>query len=214
MHSDDIIYKTPKNYDLVTYMDTVAEELKKGILLFKDKTEKKVVVFGSARIKPEDEIYQSTVKLGSLLSEKGYAVMTGGGPGIMEAALKGAFENNGETYGINIILPNEQHDNVYIKDGFLCSHLFTRKVILMRDVAGYIVMPGGFGTLDELFDALTLMATNIQYHLPLVLVGVEFWSGLLSWIKQQVLKHELINEEELNMIKLTDDIEEAVSFIK
>lgn len=214
MHSDDIIYKTPKNYDLVTYMDTVAEELKKGILLFKDKTEKKVVVFGSARIKPEDEIYQSTVKLGSLLSEKGYAVMTGGGPGIMEAALKGAFENNGETYGINIILPNEQHDNVYIKDSFLCSHLFTRKVILMRDVAGYIVMPGGFGTLDELFDALTLMATNIQYHLPLVLVGVEFWSGLLSWIKQQVLKHELINEEELNMIKLTDDIEEAVSFIK
>ena len=214
MHSDDIIYKTPKNYDLVTYMDTVAEELKKGILLFKDKTEKKVVVFGSARIKPEDEIYQSTVKLGSLLSEKGYAVMTGGGPGIMEAALKGAFENNGETYGINIILPNEQHDNVYIKDGFLCSHLFTRKVILMRDVAGYIVMPGGFGTLDELFDALTLMATNIQYHLPLVLVGVEFWSGLLSWIQQQALKHELINEEELNMIKLTDDIEEAVSFIK
>ena len=146
MHSDDIIYKTPKNYDLVTYMDTVAEELKKGILLFKDKTEKKVVVFGSARIKPEDEIYQSTVKLGSLLSEKGYAVMTGGGPGIMEAALKGAFENNGETYGINIILPNEQHDNVYIKDGFLCSHLFTRKVILMRDVAGYIVMPGGWHT--------------------------------------------------------------------
>lgn len=214
MHSDDIIYKTPKNYDLVTYMDTVAEELKKGILLFKDKTKKKVVVFGSARIKPEDEIYQSTVKLGSLLAEKGYAVMTGGGPGIMEAALKGAFGNNGQTYGINIILPNEQHDNVYIKDGLLCSHLFTRKVILMRDVAGYIVMPGGFGTLDELFDALTLMATNIQYHLPLVLVGVEFWSGLLSWIKQQVLKHELINEEELNMIKLTDDIEEAVSFIK
>ncbi len=214
MYSDDIIYKTPKDYDLVSYMDTIADELKKGITLFKNKNEKKVVVFGSARLKEDDKYYKMTVLLGGLLAEKGYAVMTGGGPGVMEAALKGAYENKGQTYGINIILPHEQHNNVYIKNGLVCSHLFTRKVILIRDVAGYIVMPGGFGTLDELFEALTLMATNIQYHLPLVLVGVEFWEGLLSWIKSQLLNNNLINEDELHMIKLTDSIEEAVSFLK
>ncbi len=213
MNSDDIIYKTPKNYDLIPYMDTIAQELKSGISLFKNKNEKKVVVFGSARIHEDNEYYCMTTEIGALLAKKGYSVMTGGGPGIMEAALKGAYSNNGETYGINIHLPHEQHDNKYIKNGLICSHLFTRKVILIRDVAGYIVMPGGFGTLDELFDVLTLMATDIQYHLPLVLVGVDFWSGLLSWIKLQLLSNGLINEHEFNFIKLTDSVEEAVSFI-
>lgn len=213
MHKDDVVYKTPAEFDLLNYMNTVAEELKNGLTVFK-KNEKKVVVFGSAREKEYHKYYKDAVHLGSILSEKGYAVVTGGGPGIMEAALKGAFENNGETYGINIILPHEQHDNKFIKNSYLCNHLFTRKVLLMRDMQAYFVMPGGFGTLDELFEVLTLIATNIQYNVPVVLIGRDFWSGLISWIKMQLLeKNSYINKDEFNMLKVVDTIEEAVSFL-
>lgn len=213
MHKDDVVYKTPAEFDLSGYMDTVAEELKKGLAVFK-KDEKKVVVFGSAREKEHYKYYKDAEHLGRVLSEKGYAVVTGGGPGIMEAALKGAFENNGETYGVNIILPHEQHDNKFIKHSYLCNHLFTRKVLLMREMQAYFIMPGGFGTLDELFEVLTLIATNIQYNVPVVLIGVDFWSGLVSWIKMQLLeKNSYINKDEFNMLKVVDTIEEAVSFL-
>lgn len=213
MHKDDVVYKTPAEFDLLNYMNTVAEELKNGLTVFK-KNEKKVVVFGSAREKEYHKYYKDAVHLGSILSEKGYAVVTGGGPGIMEAALKGAFENNGETYGINIILPHEQHDNKFIKNSYLCNHLFTRKVLLMRDMQAYFVMPGGFGTLDELFEVLTLIATNIQYNVPVVLIGRDFWSGLISWIKMQLLeKNSYINDNEFNMLQLVDTVEEAADLI-
>lgn len=213
MHKDDVIYKTPEGFDLISYMDNIADELKRGLSLFKS-SEKKVVVFGSAREKENDKYYKMSVELGKKLVSKGYAVVTGGGPGIMEAALKGAYENHGETYGINIILPHEQHNNKYIKNSYLCDHLFTRKVLLIRDMKAYIVMPGGFGTMDELFEVLTLIATNIQHHVPVILVGKDFWSGLLIWIKEQLLhNHSFINQNEFDMLKLADTVEEAVSFL-
>lgn len=213
MHKDDVIYKTPEGFDLISYMDNIADELKRGLSLFKS-SEKKVVVFGSAREKENDKYYKMSVELGKELVSKGYAVVTGGGPGIMEAALKGAYENNGTTYGINIILPHEQHNNQFVEYSFLCDHLFTRKVLLVRNMSAYFVMPGGFGTLDELFEVLTLIATNIQNHVPVILVGKDFWSGLLSWIKEQLLlNHKYINYDEFNMLKLADNIEEAVSYL-
>lgn len=160
MYSDDVVYKTPENFDIISYMDIVADELKSGISLFKSKNEKIVAVFGSARTKSNDKEYLIAEETGKKLVENGFSVITGGGPGIMEAALKGALLNHGDTYGVNVVLPHEQESNKYIKNGYVCKHLFTRKVLLTRNVCGYIVLPGGFGTLDELFDVLTLMNTK------------------------------------------------------
>lgn len=214
MHSDDVVYKTPENFDIISYMDTVADELKAGISLFKNKNEKIIAVFGSARIKSNEKEYLMAVETGKKLAENGFSVMTGGGPGIMEAALKGAFLNDGNTYGVNVVLPHEQESNKYVKNSYVCKHLFTRKVLLTRNVCGYIVLPGGFGTLDELFDVLTLMNTQIQNRLPFVLLGVEFWSGLIQWMKTQLLSKHYITKDELNCISLVDNIDEAIKIIK
>lgn len=214
MHSDDVVYKTPVNFDIISYMDTIADELKSGISLFKNKDEKIIAVFGSARTKINDKEYLMAEETGKKLAENGFSVMTGGGPGIMEAALKGAFLSNGNTYGVNVVLPHEQESNKYVKNGYVCRHLFTRKVLLTRNVCGYIVLPGGFGTLDELFDVLTLMNTKIQNKLPFVLLGIDFWSGLIEWIKSQLLSKHYITEEELHCISLTDSIDEAINIIK
>lgn len=214
MHSDDVIYKTPANFDIISYMDTVADELKAGITVFKNSKEKIVTVFGSARTHENEKEYQIAEELGRKLAENGFSVMTGGGPGIMEAALKGAFLNKGQTYGINVILPYEQESNGYITRGYRCKHLFTRKVLLTRNVCGYVILPGGFGTLDEIFDVLTLMNTKIQDKLPFIMIGVEFWSGLIEWLKTHVLPKHYITEEEFSHITLTDDINEVINLLK
>ncbi len=214
MNNDDVIYKTPVNFNIISYMDTVADELKSGIALFENNNEQIVVVFGSARTKYDETEYMIAEKLGKKLAENGFSVMSGGGPGIMEAVLKGAFLNNGNTYGINVVLPHEQESNKYVKKGYICKHLFTRKVLLTRNVCGYVILPGGFGTLDELFDVLTLMNTKIQYKLPCVLLGLNFWSGLIDWMKAQLLSKGYITEEELNYISLTDSIDEVLNIIK
>ncbi len=138
MYSDDVVYKTPENFDIISYMDIVADELKSGISLFKSKNEKIVAVFGSARTKSNDKEYLIAEETGKKLVENGFSVITGGGPGIMEAALKGAFLKHGDTYGVNVVLPHEQESNKYIKNGYVCKHLFTRKVLLTRNVCGYI----------------------------------------------------------------------------
>lgn len=213
MYSEDLIYKTPEKFDIMSYMDVVANELKTGISLFNN-NEKIITVFGSARADIYEKEYLLAEQLGQKLAENGFSVMTGGGPGIMEATLKGAFLHSGNTYGINVVLPHEQDSNKYIAKGFVCKHLFTRKVLLTRNVSGYIVMPGGFGTLDELFEVLTLMNTDVQSKIPLVLIGVDFWSGLIEWMKSQLLTRRYITEHELNYIILTDDIEEVVHTIK
>lgn len=214
MYSDDVVYKTPENFDIISYMDIVADELKSGISLFKSKNEKIVAVFGSARTKSNDKEYLIAEETGKKLVENGFSVITGGGPGIMEAALKGALLNHGDTYGVNVVLPHEQESNKYIKNGYVCKYLFTRKVLLTRNVCGYIVLPGGFGTLDELFDVLTLMNTKIQNQLPLVLLGIDFWSGLIEWMKDKLLSKHYIREDELECISLTDSVDEAVNIIK
>lgn len=174
-----------------------------------------VSIFGSARLKEDSEPYQTTVKIAGLLAEKGYGVISGGGPGIMEAANKGAYEANGKSVGLNIELPFEQFHNRYIdKDKLLeFKYFFVRKVMFMKYSQGYIVMPGGFGTMDELFEAITLIQTGKIARFPIVLVGSEYWKGLLAWIEEQLLGNEMISPGDLKLYRVVDTAEEAAEHI-
>jgi len=172
-----------------------------------------VSVFGSARIKPDCPYYQKAEALSRRLAEEGFTIITGGGPGIMEASNKGAYEAGAMSVGLNIQLPMEQHSNPYQNRSLDFRYFFARKAMFVKYSVGYVCMPGGYGTLDEFFEALTLMQTLKIYPLPLILFGSEFWQGLVDWMKAQPLKHELISAEDLDIITVTDDIEEVVSAI-
>ncbi len=175
-----------------------------------------VSIFGSARTKTENKYYEIAVEVGKRLTERGYGVITGGGPGIMEAGNKGAFEAGGKSVGINIDLPFEQFHNRYIdRDKVLdFDYFFVRKVMFMKYSQGYIVLPGGFGTMDELFEAMTLIQTGKIARFPIVLVGVDYWKGLIDWIKTTMLESENnIKAEDLNLFRLVDTAEEAAEHI-
>lgn len=174
-----------------------------------------VSVFGSARTKEEDKYYQLAVSISKSISEAGYGVITGGGPGIMEAGNKGANLAGGTSVGLNIDLPFEQHDNPYIDtDKSLdFDYFFVRKVMFVKYSQGFVVMPGGFGTLDELFEAITLIQTHKIGKFPIILVGSDFWTGLLDWIKGTMLKAGNISPEDLNLIKIADTEDEVVQII-
>lgn len=170
-----------------------------------------VSIFGSARLKPDHPYYKKTVELASLLGQHGFAIITGGGPGIMEAANKGAFQQKQLSVGLNIELPMEQTHNPYLDLSLDFRYFFVRKVMLVRYSMGYVCMPGGFGTLDELFEALTLMQTNKIYPIPLILFGSEFWQGLVDWIKTVLIEFKTISEKDLDLIVVTDDPQEVLS---
>ena len=175
-----------------------------------------VSIFGSARTKPGTRYYLLAEEIARKLVEAGFGVITGGGPGIMEAGNKGAFEAGGKSVGLNIELPFEQFNNVYIdKDKIInFDYFFVRKVMFVKYAQGFIAMPGGFGTMDELFEALTLIQTHKVARFPVVLVGTEFWSGMIDWIKQTMLEQERnINPEDLDLFKLVDTAEDAVNYI-
>jgi uncharacterized protein (TIGR00730 family) len=172
-----------------------------------------VTIFGSARTKPEEKYYQLAEEIAYKISKAGYGVITGGGPGIMEAGNKGAHRGEGTSVGLNIELPFEQHFNPFIdKDKNLnFDYFFVRKVMFVKYSQGFVVMPGGFGTLDELFEAITLIQTKKIGKFPIILVGTEFWSGLLDWIKNVLIdKQKNVNPEDLNLIKVVDSAEEVV----
>lgn len=169
-----------------------------------------ISIFGSARLEPDDAYYLKTVEIASLLASHDFAIISGGGPGIMEAANKGAYREKQMSVGLNIELPMEQRQNAYQDISLDFRYFFVRKVMFVRYSIGYICMPGGFGTLDEFFEALTLMQTHKIYPLPLVLFGTDFWGGLVDWIKTTLVKFETISEEDLGYIKITDDPEEVL----
>lgn len=175
-----------------------------------------VSIFGSARTKPDHKYYKMAEQIAAKLVRHGYGVITGGGPGIMEAGNKGAKSEGGKSVGLNIVLPFEQFDNVYIDHDKLITfdYFFVRKVMFVKYAQGFIVMPGGMGTMDELFEAITLIQTKKIGRFPIVLVGTEFWSGLMDWIKGTILEREMnINPEDLDLINLVDSPEEAVKVI-
>jgi uncharacterized protein (TIGR00730 family) len=174
-----------------------------------------VSIFGSARTKEEEPNYKIATEIAAKLVRHGYGVITGGGPGIMEAGNKGAHSEGGKSVGLNIDLPFEQHFNPYIDEDKLLNfdYFFVRKVMFVKYSQGFIVMPGGFGTLDEMFEAVTLIQTKKIGAFPIVLVGKEYWQGLFQWIKDVLIKEKNINEEDLDLIKLVDTPTEAVAVI-
>ncbi len=174
-----------------------------------------VTIFGSARTKPENPYYKITEDIAAKLVRHGYGVITGGGPGIMEAGNKGAHEQGGKSVGLNIKLPFEQHSNPYIDHdkNINFDFFFVRKVMFVKYSQGFIVMPGGFGTLDELFEAMTLIQTKKIGRFPIVLVGSKYWSGLMDWIKSTMLTEGNINPEDLKLMSIVDTPDEAVRVI-
>ena len=175
-----------------------------------------VSIFGSARTKNENKYYQLAVDSARLLTEHGYGVISGGGPGIMEAANKGAYEAGGKSVGLNIELPFEQFHNKYIdRDKLLeFDYFFVRKVMFMKYSQGFIVLPGGFGTLDESFEAITLIQTGKIARFPIVFIGVDYWKGLFNWVEEKMLNAEHnVSPDDLNLYRLVDTAEEAVEHI-
>ncbi|MDI9570808.1 MAG: TIGR00730 family Rossman fold protein [Pseudomonadota bacterium] len=173
-----------------------------------------VSIFGSARVKAGDPYYEKTVTLARLLAKEGFSVITGGGPGIMEAANKGAAEGGGKSVGLNIRLPFEQKPNPYANVQIDYKYFFIRKVMFVKYALAYIILPGGYGTLDELFEALTLIQTRRIRSFPVILVGSEYWKGLLDWLKRSMLRAEMILPDDLHCFQVIDDPEAVVRHIK
>nr|WP_172617146.1 TIGR00730 family Rossman fold protein [Chryseobacterium sp. ON_d1] len=175
-----------------------------------------VSIFGSARLKPESKYYEMAVDIAEKITRLGFGIITGGGPGIMEAGNKGAFNAKGRSIGLNIDLPFEQHFNPYINKSYSMNfdYFFVRKVMFVKYSQGFVVMPGGFGTLDELTEAMTLIQTNKIGKFPIVLVGSDFWGGLLDWFKDTLLKEGMIAEDDLDLYRVVDSADEAVAHIK
>jgi uncharacterized protein (TIGR00730 family) len=173
-----------------------------------------VSVFGSARTTPDDAVYAMAEKVGAELVNAGYAVITGGGPGAMEAANKGARDAGGTSVGLGIELPFEQGLNRYVDLGVNFRYFFARKTMFVKYASGFIVLPGGFGTLDELFEAVTLVQTRKVTRFPIVLIGTSYWGGLLDWLRQTAADAGTISPADIDLLHLTDDVEEAVQIVR
>jgi uncharacterized protein (TIGR00730 family) len=172
-----------------------------------------VSIFGSARTKPDHPYYKKAEEIARLLSDAGFSVISGGGPGIMEAANKGAFYGKSPSVGLNIQLPHEQSNNPYQNISQSFQHFFARKVMFVKFANAYVVMPGGFGTLDELMEAMTLVQTGKTRRIPIILVGSNFWRGLVDWFGQTLLSEGMIQAEDMDLIQVFDDPAEVVSAI-
>ena len=173
-----------------------------------------VAVFGSARVVPGSETYQKAEATAALLGENGYSIITGGGPGVMEAANKGASEAGATSVGLNIELPLEQKPNIYANKLLNFRYFFVRKVMFVKYSIAFVIMPGGFGTLDELFEAITLIQTRKIKPFPVILVGKEYWQGLLNWVGEALIKEKMIAVEDLDFLKMADTPEEVLHWIQ
>ncbi len=172
-----------------------------------------VTVFGSARTPPTDPWYAKAEELGGLLVKNGYATISGGGPGIMEAVNKGATEAKGISIGLNIELPHEQKPNPYVNRLLNFRYFFIRKVCFVKYASGFVLFPGGYGTLDEFFESITLIQTDRIQHFPLVLMGHEYWDELVDWMRRRLLANKLIGPNDLDLFHVTDDPQSAVEFL-
>lgn len=191
---------------------TVGAELlaaKQRLQIFKNN----VTVFGSARIKPTDPLYNDAYELGKSLSNSGYNVFTGGGPGIMSASNKGAYEGKSKSIGLNIELPQEQSSNPYLDENITFDYFFSRKVMLVKYSSACVYFPGGYGTADELMEVLTLMQTNKMKKVPIILYDSKFWASLLLWIEQSVEK-SYVSKENFELIRVVDSVEEIINIVE
>ena len=191
---------------------TVGAELlaaKQRLQIFKNN----ITVFGSARIKPTDPLYNDAYELGKSLSNSGYNVFTGGGPGIMSASNKGAYEGKSKSIGLNIELPQEQSSNPYLDENITFDYFFSRKVMLVKYSSACVYFPGGYGTADELMEVLTLMQTNKMKKVPIILYDSKFWASLLLWIEQSVEK-SYVSKENFELIRVVDSVEEIINIVE
>ncbi len=175
-----------------------------------------VSIFGSARLKPDSKYYQIATDLAAKLTGMGFGVITGGGPGIMEAANKGAFESKGKSVGLCIDLPFEEKANKYVDPNYTITfnYFFARKVMFVKYAQSFVVFPGGFGTLDELFESLTLIQTHKISRFPVILFGTDFWGGMIDWLKTSLIETGTISPNDMNLFKVTDDLDEVVNIIE
>lgn len=203
----------PRMSDITWRIFRIMAEFVEGFQ-FLSESSKEVTIFGSARLDADNHWYQEAEKLGGLLAKAGFTVITGGGPGIMEAANKGAFEAGGESIGLNIQLPIEQRINPYVQRGRGFHYFFTRKVMLAASAQAYVFFPGGFGTLDEFLELLTLIQTKKAQPVPMVLMGREFWAPLKAWCQDILLPQKLIGKDDEKLFQIVDSAEDALKIVK
>jgi uncharacterized protein (TIGR00730 family) len=199
--------------DIEQHVELIAEELRMGFEAVDQIPRPAATVFGSARTRRGDPEYEQAQLCGRALAEAGFAVVTGGGPGVMEAANRGAKEGGGFSVGFNVQLPHEQAANPYVDLVVTFRHFYARKVMLVKAAEGFILFPGGFGTLDELFESLTLIQTDKVREFPVSLIGTAYWGGLIEWIAAYPLAEAKISPEDLNLLRVTDSIDEAVDAV-
>ena len=173
-----------------------------------------VTVYGSARIGEESPYYEMSRKLGQALVKEGFTVITGGGPGVMESANRGAFESGGRSIGLNVELPMEQKPNPFLSLSLSFRYFFVRKVMLVKYATAFILLPGGFGTLDEFFETMTLIQTRKIKPFPVVLLGQDYWQGLLDWMKERMVGEDMISPDDMHLFHVTDSVEEAMALIR
>jgi uncharacterized protein (TIGR00730 family) len=199
--------------DLFADAARIGEEFLQGFRAVERIDRPAASLFGSARVHEGDPAYEEAREVGRRFAEAGFAVVTGGGPGAMEAANRGAKEGGGLSVGFNIELPHEQHENPYLDIEMTFHHFYARKTMFVKAAEGFVIFPGGFGTLDELYESLTLIQTGKVLHFPVVLVGRDHWAEMLDWIRDEVLAEALISPEDMDLLFVTDDPAEAVRLV-
>ena len=199
--------------DSAEAVEKIAAEFRTGFALVDQIDRPAVAVFGSARVPADAATYEAAREIGRRFAAEGWAVITGGGPGVMEAANRGAHEAGGLSVGWNIKLPHEQASNPYVTLGHTFEHLYARKVCFTKPSEGFIAMPGGSGTLDELYESLTLIQTGKMRHFPVVLFGSEHWGEMLDWLRRQLATDGLISPGDVELLRVTDDPAEAVEIV-
>ena len=199
--------------NLAGHAERIAAEFLEGFEAVERIGRPAITVFGSARVREGHPSYAAAREAGRRLAEAGFAVVTGGGPGVMEAANRGAQEAGGVSVGFNIELPHEQGSNAYLDIGVTFHHFYVRKTMFVKAAEGFLIFPGGFGTLDELFESLTLIQTGKVLHFPVVLFDVDYWTELLVWVRNEALADGMISPEDVELLHLTDDPDEAVQLV-
>jgi uncharacterized protein (TIGR00730 family) len=195
------------------HVKRIADEFFHGFETVAEIAKPAVTIFGSARIREDHPAYRAAVETGKRFAQAGFTVVTGGGPGVMEAANRGAKEGGGLSVGFNIELPHEQDSNAYLDVNLIFRHFYARKTMFVKAAEGFVIFPGGFGTLDEFFEALTLIQTGKVLHFPVVLFDSEYWRGLLAWIRDPLLAQRMISPEDLDLLVVTDEPAEAVATV-
>ena len=210
---DDRRLLNTEQADPTDAVERIAAEFRAGFAQIAKIDRPAVTMFGSARIQEGHPCYEAARAVGRRFAERGWAVITGGGPGLMEAGNRGAQEGGGLSVGFNIELPHEQDANPYLDISYTFEHFYARKVCFVKPAEGFVIMPGGFGTLDELFEALTLVQTGKVLHFPIVLFDSDHWAEMLDWVRTELLDDRLISPGDVDVLSVTDDVEEAVELV-